>query len=161
MSTDNTVANTFNHPSTKTINDSIYELGSSPYPAIALGSSLLFRGITYKPQLKASANTNVYKQVALAMSRPTKKTCFTFGAVNLLGAWLIYDGDEVNGAEFNAVWSSIYLLINGKSSITSLIRGRHVSPLVLSSLALFNTTIYGHYIISSWRGLNNNSRFYD
>ncbi|KAK6202932.1 uncharacterized protein RJT21DRAFT_23123 [Scheffersomyces amazonensis] len=163
MSMDRTLNNFTDSNSTfktNNISETILDLGLTPYPALALGSSLLFRGLTHKPKI-APPSQQVYKKVAQAIARPTPKTCFSFGAINLLGAWLVYDGDEINGAEFNCVWSSIYLLINGKSSITSLIRGGNVTPAGISSLALFSTVIYGQSIISSWRGLKNESRFYD
>ncbi|KAG7194396.1 uncharacterized protein KQ657_004609 [Scheffersomyces spartinae] len=118
--------------------------GSSPFPAWLFGSSLLYKGI-FTPKalvLEGTLGDSVKFAKALAAQRPTKTSCLAFGATSLLGGWIIYDGDILNGAGFTAVWSTLYLLVNGSSSIKSVLRGR-ISPLALSTLALGNAGVYG------------------
>lgn len=52
---------------------------------------------------------------------------------------MIYDGDLTNGAGFSAVWSALYMLVNGRQAI---IRFRPW-PSVLTGIAAFNTIYYG------------------
>lgn len=55
---------------------------------------------------------------------------------------MVYDGDETNGAGFTFAWSTLYLIVNGRASLRSLVSGR-VTPMSLSLLALGNAGIYG------------------
>ena len=69
-------------------------------------------------------------------------TCLLFGAANALGSYIIYDGDVTNGAGFTFAWLTLYLIVNGRPSFRSMLRGR-MSPVALSVLALGNAGIYG------------------
>lgn len=60
----------------------------------------------------------------------------------LTRGWIIYDGDLANGAGFNFAWSTLYLIVNGTSSVKSLTLGR-LNPIGLSMLALGNVGMYG------------------
>lgn len=119
------------------------DLSVSPYPAVLLGSSLILKGAaSSKPSpVGVELGSSVKISRALAV-KPSRASCFTFGAANLLGAWVIYDGEPINGAGFNFAWSSLYLIVNGTASFKSLFRGK-VSPLALSVLALGNAGLYG------------------
>lgn len=117
----------------------------SPLPAWALSASLIFTGFnTHKPvdpKLGSSGGSSHFSKL-LALTKPTRTSCFAFGAANALGGWIIYDGDVSNGAGFTFAWSVLYLLVNGKPAVKSLLAGR-VSPLALSVLALGNAGLYG------------------
>ncbi|CAK7896590.1 hypothetical protein CAAN1_04S06326 [[Candida] anglica] len=118
---------------------------STPYPAWALGGLLLGRGLTIqKPMtpISGTSGSSFKFSQTLATARPTKASCFTFGAAHLLGGWIIYDGDELNGAGFNFAWSTLYLIVNGRAGIKSIFAGR-INPLAFSLLALGNAGIYG------------------
>lgn len=66
----------------------------------------------------------------VAVARPTRLSCFTFGGASLLGAWMMYDGDPVNASGFNFAWLALYLIVNGKESILGIFKGR-ITPLGL------------------------------
>lgn len=122
------------------------ELASSPYPALALGASLLYQGafavVPVTTSTSGTLGSSIKFSKALATSKPTKPACYLFGAANLLGAYMIYDGEPVNGAGFTFAWSTLYLLVNGSAGIKSVVRGR-ISPLALSVLAAGNVGLYG------------------
>lgn len=122
--------------------NSIESLSISPYPALVFGNILILKGAL---QSSASLAVNGSTGSTLIKSQklqPTRISCFGFGATQLIGAWLMYDGEPVNAAGFNFAWLSLYLIVNGRSSFKSIFRGR-VSPLGLSILALGNSVIYG------------------
>lgn len=117
---------------------------TSPLPAWALSASLLYKGATnpkpVDPKLGSGGSVDFAK--SLATAKPTRPSCFLFGPAAALGGYIIYDGDVSNGAGFLFAWSTLYLLVNGKPAITSLLRG-HVVPLSIATLALGNVGIYG------------------
>ncbi|KAI5954578.1 hypothetical protein KGF54_002353 [Candida jiufengensis] len=124
-------------------------LSTSPIPAGLLSASLLLKGFTSSGSSASSTIPNsgtsgssfaFHKQIK--NSKPTKFGCLGFGSIMALGTYLMIDGDPLNGSGFNFAWSLLYLIVNGKSSISSLFKG-HVTPLGLSGLALFNTGLYG------------------
>ncbi|ODV67054.1 hypothetical protein HYPBUDRAFT_166954 [Hyphopichia burtonii NRRL Y-1933] len=130
---------------TQNLQKQVSNLSNTPYPAWVFASLLLFKGISHqKPIESISGSSGGSYQFAksLAGSKPSRASCFTFGLTHLLGGWIIFDGDVLNGAGFNFAWSSLYLIVNGTSSIKSIAGGR-VSPLGLSLLALGNAGIYG------------------
>ncbi|QWU88410.1 hypothetical protein CA3LBN_002718 [Candidozyma haemuli] len=85
-------------------------------------------------------------QLARRLRGERSLSCFLFGGASALGGYIMYDGDVPNGAGFTFAWSTLYLLVNGRPALKSLIRG-HVSPLALAGLALGNAGIYGKEFI--------------
>lgn len=126
------------------IRQAMQDLSRTPYPAWCLASGLLLKGITaHKPMpAPAGSGSSFSFSQRLAVSKPTRISCLSFGLAHLLGGWIIYDGDVVNGAGFNFAWSTLYLIVNGKNSIGSIFKAR-VSPAALSLLAIGNATLYG------------------
>ncbi|CAX40199.1 conserved hypothetical protein [Candida dubliniensis CD36] len=138
-------------PSNNSIYDTIDKLSISPIPAAVLGGSLVLKGLfgTNATPVEVSANggggggSGAFKLGRkVAIARPTRSSCFTFGGASLLGAWMMYDGDPVNASGFNFAWSVLYLMVNGKASVSNIFKGR-ITPLGLSGLALVNTGLYG------------------
>ncbi|KGU21143.1 hypothetical protein MGK_06031 [Candida albicans P57055] len=135
-------------PQTNSIYDSIDKLSVSPIPAAALGGSLVLKGLfgasATPVNVGATGGTGSAFKLGrkVAVARPTRLSCFTFGGASLLGAWMMYDGDPVNASGFNFAWSALYLIVNGKESISGIFKGR-ITPLGLGGLALFNTGLYG------------------
>jgi hypothetical protein len=123
-------------PTTKQVYLVVDNLGTSPIPSAVLGTSLILKGFS---QSNVSSQTGVK---TTALLKPTRLSCFGFGAANLLGTWMMIDGEPVNASGFNFAWSALYVIVNGKPSISALIHGRF-SALALSGLALGNATIYG------------------
>lgn len=124
---------------------SVNELPNTPYPAWFLSAMLLYKGVTtQKPiaDLTGSSGSSAKFSQWLSVSKPSRISCFTFGAAHLLGGWMMYDGEIANGAGFNFAWSTLYLLVNGTASIKSLAHGR-LNPVGLSILAIGNVGMYG------------------
>lgn len=123
----------------------ITDSASTPYPAWLFGGLLIGRGLTIqKPiaPITGSSGSSLQLSHTLATARPTKTSSFLFGAAHLLGGWIVYDGDVTNGAGFNFAWSTLYLIVNGRAGVKSVLNGR-VNPLALSILALGNAGTYG------------------
>lgn len=123
------------------------DLAALPYPSLALGSALMWQGVNAIPAVAVDNNGqtsgSLFKFGAkVAKAGPTRLLCFAFGAANLLGSWMMYDGDETNAAGFNFAWSTLYVIVNGRSSIKSVLRGR-ISPVALALLATGNAGLYG------------------
>lgn len=128
---------------TKSSENYINRASQSPLPAWALSSSLLFMGYNTRTPAEAKLGSSATSHsTKLKLVKPTRTSCFTFGVANALGGWIIFDGDVANGAGFTFAWSVLYLLVNGKPALRSLLSGR-VSPVTVSMLALGNATIYG------------------
>ncbi|KAI5962341.1 uncharacterized protein KGF55_003417 [Candida pseudojiufengensis] len=130
----------------------IDELSTSPIPAGLLSASLLLKGFTSSststiPNSGTSGSSFAFHK-KLQTAKPTKFGSLGFGSIMALGTYMMIDGDPINASGFNFAWSLLYLIVNGKSSISSLFRG-HISPIGLSGLALFNTGIYGREFIWS------------
>lgn len=130
---------------TKSSEQYISAASQSPLPAWALSASLLYLGFNAHPpvdsKLGSSGGSSQFSK-QLALTKPTRTSCFTFGAANALGGWMIFDGDTANGSGFTFAWSTLYLLVNGRPALRSLVSGR-VSPAAVSILALGNAAIYG------------------
>lgn len=124
--------------------DYINIAANTPYPPWVFSSVLLYRGITAtKPlQIAGSSGSSAQFSQSLSVAKPNRASCFTFGLTTALGGYMIYDGEIENGAGFTSAWSTMYLLVNGKASVRSVLSGR-VSPIALSLLALGNASIYG------------------
>lgn len=125
------------------------ELSVLPYPSLLLGSALMLQGINTVPAAAMAVNTagqgsgSLFKfGNKIAKAGPSRLSCFMFGGANLLGSWIMYDGEKSNAAGFNFAWATLYLIVNGRSSVKSVLRGR-ISPLALSLLATGNAAIYG------------------
>lgn len=124
---------------------SISNLADTPYPAWALGVPLALRGTFFPKPLEpvdGSSGGSVKFSRTVALRSPTRASCLTFGAAHLLGGYMIYDGDAMNGAGFNFAWSTLYLIVNAKSSIKNIFMAR-VSPIAFATLAAGNAAIYG------------------
>lgn len=146
----------------------IYQLSATPYPAV-LQSGLLLATPYLSPQvpfqLLASNKTLAEKARTIettswfssslqkglgsfARTRGIEKvgissrSALLFGIASLGGSWMIFDNDLESGCGFTAAWSSLYLIINGKSSLTWIKFGK-VWPMLISGLALENTAMYG------------------
>lgn len=124
----------------------------SAVPPWIFSTILLYRGLTStKPIDSITGSSGGSAQLArsLAIAKPTRASCYTFGLTHLIGGYMIFDQDLENGAGFTFAWSSLYLLVNGKASIKSLLGGR-ISPIGLSTFALANSVIYGRQFF--WPG---------
>lgn len=121
-------------------------LANSPAPAFTLGAALLGKGLTttkVPESLKEGTLGGSFRfGRSLATSRPTKVSCYLFGAAHLLGGYMNIDGDPLNAAGFTFAWSTLYLIVNGGAGIKSLWKAR-VAPFGLTVLALGNAGIYG------------------
>lgn len=121
----------------------VLNASKSPLPAWAMSASLLYTGLNSHTPVDTKLGSGASSQFSrsLALSKPTRTSCFLFGGANALGGYIIYDDDVTNGAGFTFAWSTLYLLVNGKSAVKSLMGGR-ISPMALSVLALGNAGIY-------------------
>ena len=133
-------------PSNSTVNLTLDLLSISPIPAAVLGGSLLLKGVSGNPipatsPVQGSSGSFLFRN-KLDILKPTRASCFTFGGASLLGAWMMFDGDPINASGFNFAWLTLYLIVNGKASLLSALRGK-IAPLTISGLALFNAGIYG------------------
>lgn len=117
----------------------------SPLPAwiFAVGLGHTAYAIPWKmPSSVGSSGGSYLFHQSEVFKKPSRNTCILFGLTHALGGYMVYDGDETNGAGFTFAWSTLYLIVNGRSSFKSLIKGR-VTPVSLSFLALGNASIYG------------------
>ncbi|CAB4257051.1 similar to Saccharomyces cerevisiae YIL087C AIM19 Putative protein of unknown function [Maudiozyma barnettii] len=78
----------------------------------------------------------------------TTRNALLFGIANLAGSWMIYDDDIEDGSGFLMAWSTLFLIVNGRSSLTAL-KYRMVWPLMLSTMAVTNVGLYGRRFITS------------
>lgn len=121
------------------------QAADSAVPPWIFSSVLLYKGLTSTRPIDAisgSSGGSAKLARSLAIAKPTKASCYTFGLTHLIGGYMIYDQDVENGAGFTFAWSSLYLLVNGKASIKSIFSGR-VSPIGLSVFAMGNVFVYG------------------
>ncbi|WPK26289.1 hypothetical protein PUMCH_003638 [Australozyma saopauloensis] len=119
--------------------------GESPLPAWAFATGLAHTAyaIPWKmPKVEGSSGDLYQFHKSAIFKSPSRNACILFAATHALGGYMIYDGDETNGAGFTFAWSTLYLIINGRSSVRSLLGGR-ITPLSLSVLALGNAGVYG------------------
>ncbi|KAF8000184.1 Protein of unknown function DUF2416 [Metschnikowia aff. pulcherrima] len=119
--------------------------GQSPLPPLAASALLLYVGMSsptaIASKIGSSGGSSLFSKLS-TLTKPTRATCLLFGAANALGSYIIYDGDVTNGAGFTFAWLTLYLIVNGRPSFRSMLRGR-MSPVALSVLALGNAGIYG------------------
>ncbi|EER35938.1 conserved hypothetical protein [Candida tropicalis MYA-3404] len=139
-------------PSKSTVNQTLDSLSISPIPAAILGGSLLLKGLAGNPipvtsPVQGSSGSFLFRN-KLDVLKPTRASCFTFGGASLLGAWMMFDGEPINASGFNFAWSTLYLIVNGKASLSSIFRGK-VAPLAISGLAVFNAGLYGREFLWS------------
>ncbi|CCG23175.1 hypothetical protein CORT_0D03320 [Candida orthopsilosis Co 90-125] len=138
---------------------SLYEqldaLSISPIPSGILSGALFLKALTKTTSAAAIPNSGTSGSSfafhkTLAASRPTRLSCTLFGSAMALGTYMMIDGDPLNASGFNFAWSTLYLIVNGKSSISSIFKGR-VTPVALSGLALFDAALYGREFFWSKR----------
>lgn len=119
--------------------------GESPLPAWALATGLAHTAYSIPSKMAAaggsSGDTYQFNQSAV-FRKPSRNSCILFAAAHAFGGYMIYDGDETNGAGFTFAWSTLYLIVNGRPAVKNLLAGR-VTPLSLSVLALGNVGVYG------------------
>lgn len=139
----------------------VYDLTATPVPALVNGLALLATPVV-SPQISgnaqmtspASSAKGVVKNILTSSKNTTKavgpsaKAAWLFGGAQLLGAYIINDGDLENGAGFVTAWSALYMIVSGKGSISALKYGR-VWPLVLSTMAVGNAALYGKRFLTS------------
>ncbi|KAI5969588.1 hypothetical protein CANMA_001251 [Candida margitis] len=152
--------------STSTIkpSPSVYEqldaLSVSPYPSGVLSAGLFLKALTKTssavtiPNSGTSGSSFAFHK-KLAASQPTRLSCTLFGSAMALGTYMMIDGDPLNASGFNFAWSTLYLIVNGKSSVSSVFKGR-LAPVALSGLALFDAALYGREFFWSKRSPFNN-----
>lgn len=149
----------------------IYQLSATPYPVLFQGGMLLvtpYLSPQWPLQTMASnetlahrsgvdhANLSFRVQGRLGPFARTKslqniglsgRNALLFGAASIAGAWMIYDDDLESGSGFTAAWSALYLLVNGKRSVQWL-KFNKKWPLLVSTVALTNTAIYGRRFLT-------------
>ncbi|CAK9436993.1 uncharacterized protein LODBEIA_P14730 [Lodderomyces beijingensis] len=140
---------------TKTYWERLDEISYSPVPSGILSAALLLKAIKKSAPLPTIPNTGTSGgsyafQQSLATAKPTRLSCGFFGGALALGTYMMYDGDPVNASGFNFAWSTLYLLVNGKSAVSSFFKGR-LTPISLGALALFNAALYGREFFWSQR----------
>lgn len=132
-----------------------YEFTETPIPAVVNGLALLATPVI-SPQISgnaqiaspASSTKGMVKNILTSSKNSTKavgpstKGAWLFGGAQLLGAYIISDGDMENGSGFIAAWSALYMIVSGKGSISALKYGK-VWPLALSTMAVGSTVFYG------------------
>ncbi|AET38827.1 Aim19p Ecym_3337 [Eremothecium cymbalariae DBVPG len=124
-------------------------------PALAwLNSFLLFATPVLSPAVEtpvsvAARNTGgvLSSLIRPKFIGPTAKTSVLFGAAQALGGWIIHDGDLESGSGFLAAWSSLYLLVGGRGSVSALRYGR-VWPLLLAGTSGVSGLLYGQRFLS-------------
>lgn len=133
----------------KAIRGKAEQLGLLPLPALAMGSALAWQGLVTVPAAQIPIDNagrtsgGLFKfSNKMAKLGPSRLSCLAFAGTNFLGAWMMYDGDELNAAGFNFSWLLLYMIVNARGSVKSILHGR-VSPLALSVLATGNAFIYG------------------
>ncbi|CAL9731396.1 hypothetical protein MOUN0_L07866 [Monosporozyma unispora] len=151
----------------------VYQLSTTPYPALLQGSMLLMAPYL-SPQLPiqmVASNSTLAQRAGTAKNNgwfspkvqdsmgPFARTkrvqnvglsgrsALLFGLVSLAGSWMIFDDDLESGSGFTAAWSGLYLLLNGKASIKWLQYGK-MWPLLVSGVALGNTAMYGRRFLT-------------
>ncbi|EDO17848.1 hypothetical protein Kpol_1043p38 [Vanderwaltozyma polyspora DSM 70294] len=78
---------------------------------------------------------------------PSTKISLLFGISQVLGSFMIYDGDLESGSGFIAAWSTTYLISQGRNSLQALKLGK-VWPLMLTTSSLCNAYLYGKRYVS-------------
>ncbi|VVT45967.1 uncharacterized protein SAPINGB_P000980 [Magnusiomyces paraingens] len=78
---------------------------------------------------------------AVGSFRPGTKGIVGFSLAQILGGYMIYDDDLINGAGFSSVWSALYLLAYGRPAVKSV----RPLPLGLAAMAGFNAVYYGRH----------------
>ena len=130
-------------------------LSVSPVPSGVLSGALFLKALTKTssavsiPNSGTSGSSFAFHKT-LAASRPTRLSCTLFGSAMALGTYMMIDGDPLNASGFNFAWLTLYLIVNGKSSILSIFKGR-MTPVALSGLALFDAALYGREFFWSKR----------
>lgn len=134
-----------------------YDFTTTPFVGMANAACIMASPIISPPIklseaaiVQQSSNKKIFP--GLLSSRRTyvgltSKNALLFGAANLVGSWMIYDDDLEDGSGFMMAWSTLFLIVNGKNSLTAL-KYRKSWPLLLSSLAIANVGLYGRRFIS-------------
>lgn len=119
--------------------------GESPLPAWTFALGLAHTAYAIPRRMSSSigsAGGSYQFHKSAVFKKPSRYSCILFSVAHAFGGYMIYDGDETNGAGFTFAWSTLYLIVNGQASIKSLLGGR-VTPVSLGILALGNAAIYG------------------
>lgn len=126
----------------------LYQYTKTPYPAWVMSAMLLATPLVYN-QPKATIQTttggtlgSVFKNASKSKVGPSPASSLLFGGAMALGGWIIRDGDVDSGTGFITAWSTLYLIVNAKSSLNGLRYGK-VWPLLLSGIAGINAYNHG------------------
>lgn len=143
----------------KSLYDTIYQYTLTPYPAWIFSSCLLISPLVSPTHViynswSAAISSRISpvspiassKQPKLLQVGPKPASVALFAAANLLGGYMTYDGDYINGAGFTSVWSALYLLVNGKY-VGNAVRYAKPWPVLLAGLAMGNVIIYGQRFV--------------
>ena len=149
-------------PKPKSVLSRIYDLTATPYVSLLHSGCILASPIvspavkvaageiistTSSEGTKAGLTKRLFKNKASTIGL-TRANALLFGGSELLGSWMIYDDDIEDGSGFLMAWSTLFLIVNGKSSLTALKHAR-VWPFLLSSLACVNLGLYGKRYITN------------
>lgn len=150
--------NTTTNPGDTSILSDIYQWTATPYfPAVysaaILSTPLISPAVKISTSdVAASGGTQgtLFKRLATKTSTVglSTKNALLFGAANALGAYMVYDDDLEDGSGFLLAWSTLYTIVNGKSSLRAVRYGR-VWPLMLTSVAVGNIGMYGVRFLTS------------
>ncbi|KAH3667779.1 hypothetical protein WICMUC_005311 [Wickerhamomyces mucosus] len=126
------------------VTQQLYEYSQTPLPALLQSSLLLLTPwISSQPQSlikQSSSGSLLTKSKRIGPSTPS---ALLFGSALGLGSFIIHDGDLDSGSGFITAWSTLYLIVNGRSTFNGLLYGRPW-PLVLTTVSGVNAYTYGH-----------------
>lgn len=129
--------------SSDSISTKIYSTTTTPILPWTFATSLLATPLISKQiVLQQQSKSLLTKQLSTVKIGPSPVNSVFFGGAMALGGWIINDGDVEDGAGFMTAWSTLYLIVNGKSTFNCVKHGK-VWPVVLTSMALTNGYFFG------------------
>jgi hypothetical protein len=130
------------------ISQQLYQYSQTPYPAWVFSSLLLSTPFVLKQPLstiQTGTSGGSFRSLfkgATGRIGPSPASSLLFGGAFALGGWIIRDGDVESGTGFITAWSTLYLIVNAKSSFKGLRYGK-VWPILLSTVAGANAYTHG------------------
>ncbi|CDR36870.1 CYFA0S01e05160g1_1 [Cyberlindnera fabianii] len=133
--------------SSASFTEQLYQYSQTPYPSWILSGMLLATPfITSQPQAIQIANAQRGGMSFLGAAKkrigPSNLSSLLFGGALALGGWIIQEGDVESGTGFITAWSSLYLVVSGRSMFNGIRYGR-VWPVLLATAAGTNAYIHG------------------
>lgn len=129
-----------------TYSQQLYEYSQTPYPSWIFSSLLLSTPLILKQPVATTIPTNkatgFFKGSQKIRIGPSPLNALLFSSAFALGGWIIFDGDVESGSGFVTAWSSLYLIVNGRSALAGLKYGKPL-PLLLTAIAAENAFIHG------------------